>query len=285
MARAQKRGQETKNPVKQSKDRSSIQVIARAASILRVLEKEKSGLNIRQLAEKASLPRSTVQRIVAALAEEQMVISTGANAKVTLGPAIVRMASNTNFDFARFVRPHLELLAQQTGETVDLSILSGDQMIFVDQIDADHRLKAVSAVGHGFPAFSSANGKAALSLLEDEEIRSLLEGGMFRETANTIIDIDSLLEEIEAIRQSDIAIDNEEHTEGISALGTAFFDPLGRIFAVSVPAPTIRFTRAKKKIEESLYQFRGGLLGSMEGRHSNEKTAQNLSELNRVAGN
>lgn len=268
----------------QSKDRSSIQVIARAATILRVLEKERGGLSIGQIAHKVSLPRSTVQRIVAALAEEHLVIATGASSKVTLGPAIMRMADNTNFDFAEFVRPHLEILSQKTGETVDLSILSGNQIIFVDQIDIDHRLKAVSAVGQGFPAFSSANGKAALSLLGNKEIASLFSDGLFRETSNTIVQLDDLLCEIEDIRQNQIAIDNEEHTEGISALGTAFYDPLGRIFAVSVPVPTIRFSRTKSLIVESLHHFREELLTSMESSGKIGSNTHSRSDLSRAAG-
>lgn len=246
---------------KDNRDRSSIQVIARAATILRLLEGEKAGLNIGQIAQKTSLARSTVQRIVAALAEEHLVISAGTT--VTLGPAILRLAANTNFDFAKFVRPHLEVLAQNTGETVDLAILSGAEMIFVDQIDANHRLKAVSAVGRGFPAFSTANGKAALSLLNNDEIASLFEQGLYRETANTITELPTLLSQLGEIRETGLAIDDEEHTEGISAIGAAFFDPLGRIFAVSVPVPTIRFVRAKDAISESLIHFRDELIISL----------------------
>lgn len=252
------------NQSKDSRDRSSIQVIARAAKVLRALENEKNGLSIGQIAQVVSLPRSTIQRIVTALAEEQMVISAGPNSKVTLGPAILRMASNTNFDFAKLVRPHLEILAQKIGETVDLSVLSGDKIIFVDQIDANHRLSAVSAVGTDFPAFSSANGKAALSMLDDETISNLFKRGLFKETANTISGLPQLLKEIGQIRETYIATDDQEHTEGISALGTAFFDPLGRIFAISVPVPTIRFVRSKDSIAEALLHLRSELLNSLE---------------------
>jgi|SaaInlV_100m_DNA_5_1039725.scaffolds.fasta_scaffold11135_2 DNA-binding IclR family transcriptional regulator len=252
------------NTLKDNRDRSSIQVIARAATILRLLESEKNGLSIGQIAQRVSLPRSTVQRIAAALAEEHLVITAGTN--ITLGPAILRMAANTNFDFAKFVRPHLEVLAQKTGETVDLSVLSGDQMIFVDQIEADHRLQAVSAVGQNFPAFSSANGKAALSLLDNQSISALLKDGLYRETANTILNLPDLLSQMESIRNTQLASDDEEHTEGISALGTAFFDPLGRIFAVSVPVPTIRFIRSKDAIAAALNHFREELVTSMQSR-------------------
>lgn len=251
----------------QNKERSGIQVIARAASILRVLEKEREGLNTGEIAKKVSLPRSTVQRIIAALAEEHMVILAGPNARFTLGPAIMRMASNSDFDFTKIVRPHLEHLARQTGETVDLSILSGDKMIFVDQIDANHRLSAVSAIGSDFPAFSSANGKAALSLLSDDSILALLKNGLYKETRNTLESSSELLAEIEKIRETKIAFDDEEHTEGISAAGMAFFDPLGRIFAISVPVPTIRFVRSREAITEALMHLRHELLSSMQMPH------------------
>ena len=248
-----------------SRNRQGIQVIARAASVLRVLENEKDGLSLGQIAKRVDLPRSTVQRIVNALADEHLLIAASPNARVALGPAILRMAANTSFDFAKFVRPHLESLSRSTGETVDLSMQRGDKMVFVDQITASHRLSAVSAVGESFPMFSSANGKAALSLLDSDAIEALLKKGLFQETPNTIANMTSLLREIEEVRTTKVAIDNEEHTEGISAVGTAFRDPLGRIFAVSVPVPTMRFVRSKDTIAKALLEFREGLLASLNG--------------------
>jgi|MEHZ01.4.fsa_nt_MEHZ011242010.1_11 DNA-binding IclR family transcriptional regulator len=251
------------NQAGQAKSSGGIQVIARAANILRVLENENEGLTLTQIASRVELPRSTVQRIVNALAEEHLLIGASSNARVSLGPAIIRMAANTNFDFAKFVRPHLEQLSKVTGETVDLSVPKADKMVFIDQIAANHRLSAVSAIGSSFPAFSSANGKAALSLKEDMAIANLLENAMFKETANTISSLPELLEEIADIRSSFLAVDDQEHSEGISAVGTAFLDPLGRIYAVSVPVPTIRFVKSKESISEALLSFRRQLLAEL----------------------
>lgn len=240
--------------------RSGIQVVARAAAILRVLENESTGLSLSQIAKRTDLPRSTVQRIVNALADEQLLIAASPNARVMLGPAIVRMASNTRFDFVAFVRPHMELLALATGETVDLSMQRGDTMVFVDQIASNHRLSAVSAVGSTFPVFSSANGKAALALLSDDEIAVLLKDQLYEETPNTITSRNKLMLEIKRIRKHSYAIDNEEHSEGISAVGTAFHDPSGRTFAVSVPAPTSRFKRSRTTIIEAILTLRENVL-------------------------
>jgi DNA-binding IclR family transcriptional regulator len=240
--------------------RPGIQVIARAAAILRVLESESDGLSLGQIAKRTNLPRSTVQRIVNALADEQLLIAATPNARVMLGPAIVRMAANTRFDFATFVRPHLESLATATGETVDMSLQRGDKMVFIDQITSSHRLSAVSAVGESFSTFSCANGKAALAMLSDDEISIVLQDQLYEETPNTITSVRKLMQEIKSIRENKYAIDNEEHSEGISAVGTAFHDPTGRTFAVSVPVPTTRFVRSKKSIIEALLTFREKLL-------------------------
>jgi DNA-binding IclR family transcriptional regulator len=245
---------------KTSSPRSGIQVIARAASILRTLENEGDGLSLGQIAKRVDLPRSTVQRIVNALMDENMLVSASLNARVKLGPTILRLASNTSFDFSTFVRPHLEALSQSTGETVDLSMQRENKMVFVDQIASNHRLSAVSAIGEDFLMHTCANGKAALSLMSDSEIAVLFAKGLAKDTNKTITDLTKLMTEIKVIRDSKVAIDNDEHTDGISAAGTAFKDPLGIIFSVSVPVPTVRFVRDKKHIIESLVAFRDRMM-------------------------
>lgn len=251
------------NSEKNSNGRRGIQVIARAASILRSLEKQKEGLSLGQIAQRVDLPRSTVQRIVSALANESMVIAATLNARVKLGPAILRLAENTSFDFSAFVRPHLDILSRRTNETVDLSMNRGNQMVFVDQIQSNHRLSATSSVGESFLMYNSANGKAALSLMSDEEISALYSRGLHQGTDNTISDFGSLMKDVESIRSSHIAFDLEEHTEGICAVGTAFRDSDDRIFAVSVPVPAIRFVRKEAELVEALTVFRKALLEAL----------------------
>lgn len=250
-------------PSSNIKSRQGIQVIARAASILRILENEKDGLSLGQIAKRVGLARSTVQRIVNALTDEHLLIAASLNARVKLGPAILRLAANTSFDFVTFVRPHMEKLALKLNETVDLSIRRGDRMIYVDQITGTHRLSAVSQIGESFPMFSTANGKAALSILDQKVIVGLLENNLFKETPNTITSIPELLKQLEEIRGTNVGVDEQEHVEGICALGTAFFDPLGRVFAVSIPVPSVRFYRIQKKVRQALLEFREELVNAL----------------------
>jgi len=113
-------------------------------------------------------------------------------------------------------------------------------MWFIDQIESAHRLRAVSAVGVRFPVRSTANGKAALAALDDAELARIIPPG------------DPLHGEINEIRSSGVAFDHDEHTPGISAAGVAGRVAGGHIVAISVPAPTGRFTENQTAIEAAL---------------------------------
>src|SRR5262245_24446006 len=80
-------------------DKSQVQVIARAATILRALEEENTGLSLGQIAQRVNLARSTVQRIVAALEAEKLVIAATPNGRVRLGPTILRLAASVRSEF------------------------------------------------------------------------------------------------------------------------------------------------------------------------------------------
>lgn len=229
------------------KGRHSVQVIARAANVLRALEGESSGLSLGQIAQRVGLARSTVQRIVEALHAEHFLIAASPTSGVRLGPALIRLAASAHVEFDLITRPLLAELSQKVGETVDLSVLKGSVAVFTDQVQGVHRLRAVSAVGETFPLHCSANGKALLSVLDEQKLDRLLRGPLARLTAKTIVQRTDLFKAIEAARRSGVAYDLEEHTEGICAVGTAFLDPIGRAVAVSIPVPTTRFRNKRLK--------------------------------------
>jgi DNA-binding IclR family transcriptional regulator len=247
------------------KGRHSIQVIARAANVLRALEGESNGLSLGQIAQRVGLARSTVQRIVEALSEEHFLIAASPTTGVRLGPALIRLAASAHVEFDQITRPLLALLSQKVGETVDLSVLKGAVAVFTDQVQGVHRLRAVSAVGETFPLHCSANGKALLSVVDEQKLGRLLRGPLPRLTANTIVQRADLVKNIEAVRRSGVAYDLEEHTEGICAVGTAFLDPIGRAVAISIPVPTTRFRnkRLKALLTEEILRTRTRMIQSL----------------------
>src|SRR5215470_10562602 len=218
-----------------------IQVIARAAEILRVLEHQPEGLSLGQIARAVGLARSTVQRIVGALAAEDFVTAVGPNGGVRIGTGLVRLAASVGSNVAELLRPHLLALGDDVGETVDLSVLSGGSAVFVDQVPGRHRLTALSAVGERFPLHCTANGKAVLACFSPEESTELIEKSLNEHPDYPLVNRKRLMDELNDIRRTHLAYDLEEHGAGISAIGTAIIDHFGRPVAVSIPVPTQRF--------------------------------------------
>jgi len=233
-------------------DKSQVQVIARAAAILRALEEENSGLSLGQIALRVNLPRSTVQRIVSALETEKLVIAATPNGRVRLGPTILRLATSVRSDFVSTARPFLERLSAELHETVDLSTVKKDHLIFIDQVISSQRLRTVSAVGETFPLYCTANGKAYLAQLSEPAIEALIGRAYAPRTPNTFKRIDALLTDLKAARRDGVAYDREEHTLGICAVGVALRDPLGNSVAISVPVPSQRFPDRHPMIAERL---------------------------------
>lgn len=249
-------------PVEKSAEREGgggIQVIGRAAAILRALADEEAGLSLGQIATKVSLPRSTVQRIVHALAAEGLLMAASPNGRVRLGMAFQALASKSKIDIVEVAHPHLKALSEATGETVDLAVLRDDHLVFLDQVPGSHRLRAVSAIGERFPLHSTANGKATLALLDDAEVRRRLKGRRLALADGTARTIDDFLAELATVRATGIAFDREEHSSGISAVGTAFRDPAGSIYALSIPAPTARAVALEKRVAGLLLPARDRL--------------------------
>jgi DNA-binding IclR family transcriptional regulator len=229
-----------------------IQVISRATSILRALQNEPNGLSLSQIAARVSLPRSTVQRIVGALATEGLVMAATSSGRLRLGAEILALAASSKLDTVEMAHPEIKALSEATGETVDLAVLRKDHLVFVDQVVGCQRLRAVSAVGEIFPLHSTANGKACLALMSDAEARRVLPRSLPPIADGTVRSFEEVMKEIEEVRRTRLAFDEEEHTKGISAVGAAFRDRVGLIYAVSVPAPTARFNTERERLKSLL---------------------------------
>ncbi|GIX15125.1 MAG: transcriptional regulator [Paracoccaceae bacterium] len=234
--------------------RGGIQVIARAARILRVIRDNPAGMSLGRIAARAGLPRSTVQRIVAALQEEGLVAADPRGGGLRLGPEITALAEAARVSIVETCRLLLTELARATGETADLSVLRGPAMIFLDQVPGTHRLRTVSAVGEAFPLTTTANGRACLACLPVQRATELAEQEWERQGQKG--DISRLLDMLETIRNTGLAYDIDEHTDGISAIGFAFRDRSGDLLAISVPVPSSRFADVRSRVENALLNTR-----------------------------
>ena len=179
--------------------KSKIQVISRAAAILRVLKETQDGMSLGQIAEKVDLPRSTVQRIAGALVAENFISQDEQGRGLRLGPELSALAGSATFNIVEHCRLLLTELTQKTGETADLSAMRGVGMTFLDQVPGMHRLRTVSSVGDAFPLTTTANGRAALALMDDERVLKLAQAEWQR--TGSAGDGEAFMQRIEQIRK------------------------------------------------------------------------------------
>ncbi len=233
-------------------DKGGIQVISRAASILRVLKENQSGMSLGKIAERVDLPRSTVQRITSALAEEKLVIADANGGGLRLGPELSALAGAAQYSIVEHCRLLLTELTQKTGETTDLAVMRGIGMVFLDQVPGVYRLTTVSQVGEVFPLTTTANGKACLAQLDEGDATKLTQNEWERNGIQG--NLDEFLSELNTVREQGLAYDLDEHSAGVSAIGFSFVDWIGDLHAISIPVPTTRFARQRATIEQALIE-------------------------------
>ena len=209
-------------------------------------------MSLGQIAGRVDLARSTVQRIVAALATEKLLIAVSPGGRVRLGPAILRLSGSVQMDSVAIARPALIELSAELRETVDFAIVRKDHLVFIDQVVGPERLRTVSAIGSSFPLYCTANGKAHLARLSNAEVVKLIGRTYPARTPNTLTDFAALARDLDAIRETGVSFDREEHAVGIHAAGVALSDLLGNPVAISVPVPSPRFRGREKLIADAL---------------------------------
>lgn len=224
--------------------------IERAAAVLRAVSGG-DGPRLAEVVAVVGLPKTTVHRVVGAL-EDEGLLRTDGGGRIWLGQGLRDLAQWAATDLATQVRPAVLALHRATDETVDVAVVDGVALRFIDQVQSTHALRAVSEVGAAFPLHATANGKALLAAMAPADVDAALARGLPRLTSGTIVDPRRLRAELAEVVAAGVAFDHEEHTEGISAVGAAVVGPRGPILALSVPAPTERFTARRDHLVAAL---------------------------------
>jgi DNA-binding IclR family transcriptional regulator len=188
--------------------RGGIQVIRRAGRVLRALGDQPRGVRLTDLAEQVDLPKTTVHRLVGALSDEGLA-RVDPLGRIWLGPTLAALATVAAGDVAGQLRPVLLDLHERLGETVDLAVLDGSSVRFVDQVNRAQRLHVVSEVGARFPLHCTANGKALLAALPEEQVVRILPARLEAFTPNTTTDRNDLLRELAQVRVDGVAYDDQ----------------------------------------------------------------------------
>lgn len=203
----------------------------------------KSDWKLKTLSDICSIPKGTLQRILRTLEDLGYVrqVERGGTYALTLKFHKLGKQIASQSNLVSQMQPILQRLRDKINETVNLSILSGVDMVVVHQRTSNHALQMDSIIGTSFPAYISASGIIFLAFLPEEELRNFI-----KELRRTDSDIDTdkinrLYKEIESAREKGLGLDFEELFQGIRCIAAPVFDDSGQIIAtISCSVPTVR---------------------------------------------
>jgi IclR family transcriptional regulator, acetate operon repressor len=227
---------------------SGTQAIARAVAILKAFGPDPAQRTPQELSSRTGLNRSTVYRILNALEREELVVSDGAG-RYHLGPelAILGGLALRQLDLRGVALPFLRDLAKRSGETVDLEVLRGTQVLIVEELPGDYLLSTSSNIGTLWPAHCTSTGKLLLAALSPNELDTLLAGGLCTCGPRSITDAAALRAELRATLARGYATSYEELEAHLHAVGAPIYDHQGRIVAaVSISGPAARMPRRRE---------------------------------------
>lgn len=239
--------------------RSDGQTIARAVEILRAVA-ERPGASFGQIAKETGLPRSTVQRLVGVLNQEGLVTKAFGQQGTYLGMELARLGASVRIDARALLRPFMEELHQEIGDNIDLTTLESGRVFVIEQIASNETIRVISYVGLQHPVHCTANGKAHLSLLNDDDARELLGDEIKKFTTNTLLSADAILADVAAMRETGLFLDNEEYDEGASAIAVPLPTIAGKDFAISIAMPTARMEKMRDQVGEALLRLRENVI-------------------------
>ncbi len=215
------------------------QSIQRAVNLIR--RAAEHPLTLTEAAEVLGVHKSTALRILRTLEEARFVRKTGAGTYV-FGSGLIELSelALSSMDVRQFAAPHLRQLQRQTGHTVHLAQLTGNEIIYIDKVDspAFDAVKLPSRIGRAVSLYASAVGKVILAYLPKEERDRLLANVVFeRFTETTFADRESLEAELERIAERGWATDNGEHDAYVMCVAAPIRDSRGQVVAaVSITA-------------------------------------------------
>lgn len=204
-------------------------------------------LGISDIARKAKLSPSTTHRIVRALVARGYLEQDEGTDRYHLGRSAVLLGQAARGHFGLdHVLPILERLSASSGESVNLGMLDGDEVVVAMRVASQQPLRLDQPVGSRIPLHCSSMGKALLAFGASNGPADLGEIELLPVTPATITSLHAFVAEIDEVRAKGYSRDREEGIVGVSCIGAPVFDALGRnIAAIAMQGPTARMSEGR----------------------------------------
>ncbi|MQY14561.1 Transcriptional repressor IclR [Streptomyces sp. RB5] len=220
-----------------------VQSLERAFDLLERMADAGGEVGLSELSASSGLPLPTIHRLMRTLVACGYVRQQ-TNRRYALGPRLIRLGESSARLLGTWARPYLARLVEETGETANMALLDGDEVVYVAQVPSRHSMRMFTEVGRRVLPHSTGVGKALLADTPEEDVRALLaRTGMPAATERTITTPDAFLDALARVRREGYAVDDNEQEIGVRCLAVAVPDAPTRA-ALSVSGPAGRVTDA-----------------------------------------
>jgi len=218
--------------------------VGKALEILDLVASTERPIRFSELLAQSAHPKATLYRFLQTLTNQGMLSYDDDRQTYSLGLRLVRLAHAAwgQSSLAPVARPHLDSLAEETGETLHLAQFDNGQVLYVDKRNAARPVEMFAAAGKVGPAYCTGVGKAIMAYMEGDKLeRALSQQAYLQYTSTTLTSAKALCDELKTIRAEGFAYDREEHEPGIICIAAPIHSGGNRVIgAISVTTTTQR---------------------------------------------
>jgi IclR family pca regulon transcriptional regulator len=214
------------------------QSLERGLAILSSFDSDRPLIGVSELSRELDLSRSTAHRYIATLAQLGYLQQDPDSRRYRLGPKVVDLGFSAinSMDLRELAAPHLQALSDETGHTVNMAVLDGADIVYIERCRTSQRgqrdIDLNLHIGSRLPAYCTSMGKVLLAHLEPAEQRAALKQVRFVPRGpNTLTEKDELLSELARVRTAGLAVNNEELAYGLRSIAAPVRRQTGEVVA------------------------------------------------------
>jgi len=230
--------------------------VANAARVLKSFSAKNPTWGVSELAKHLSLSTSSVHRLLSTLSDEGVLEQDAETGRYRLGLSVFDMAAAMpkQRTLHEAVLVSMTELRSRTGETVQVGVLDGREVVYVERLDSPNTLRVFTQLGRRAGAHRTSSGKAILAHMPRRRLDQLLSGwALDRQTEFTITDQQNLREELTAIRRRGYAENRQESELGVVSVAAPIREGSGEVVAaLSLAGPVERMEENRQLYTEAV---------------------------------
>jgi IclR family transcriptional regulator, pca regulon regulatory protein len=242
-----------------TRDSDFVQSLERGLAVICAFDRDHSELTLSEVAAATGVTRATARRFLLTLARLGYVRSDGRFFSLTPRVMELGYAYLSSLSLPEVAEPHLKTLVADVNESSSVSVLDGQDVVYIARVPFSRIMTVAISVGTRFPAYATSMGRVLLAGLSEAELESYVAGvRMERITPRTIASEPALKAELAKVRTQGFAVVDQELEEGLRAVAAPIRDRSGAVVA----ALNVSTHASRTSLENMRRQFLPPLLAA-----------------------